>query len=55
MATAAATIGAHILQTAGEILDDGRALHDWWAGRLGELTYRPPATSPTGPSHLRIG
>ena len=55
VATAAATIGAHVLQAAGEILDDGRALHDRWAGRLGELTYRPPAPTPTGPAHLRIG
>jgi hypothetical protein len=55
VATAAATVGAHLLQTAGEILDDGRALHDRWAGKLGELTYRPPTTIPTGPSHLRIG
>jgi hypothetical protein len=52
---AAATLGAHLLQTAAEIVDDGRLLHDRWAGRLGELTYRPPAPAPASTSHLRLG
>jgi len=54
-ARAAATLGAHLLQTAAEIVDDGRLLHDRWAGRLGELTYRPPTAAPAGSSHLRLG
>jgi hypothetical protein len=53
---AAATIGAHVLATAAEVLDDGRVLHDRWAGRLSELTYRPPAPAPAGTSaQLRLG
>jgi hypothetical protein len=54
-ARAAATLGAHLLQTLAEILDDGRALHDRWAGRLGELTYQPPAPATTSTAHLRLG
>jgi len=55
-AVAAATIGAHLLATAAEILDDGRALHDRWTGRLVELSYRAPApATPTGAGQLRIG
>jgi hypothetical protein len=52
---AAATIGAHLLATAAEVLDDGRAVHDRWAGRLDELTYRPPAPAPAGSAHLELG
>ncbi len=54
-ARAAATIGGHLLQTVAEILDDGRTVHDRWAGRLGELTYRPPAAAPASTAHLRLG
>jgi uncharacterized protein YukE len=54
-AVAAATIGAHILATAAEILDDGRVLHDRWAGRLGELAYRPSAPVSTAATSLRLG
>jgi len=53
--TAAATIGAHLLATAVEVLDDGRALHERWVGRLDELSYRPPAPAPTTSGHLRLG
>ncbi|OLE26296.1 MAG: hypothetical protein AUG44_13420 [Actinobacteria bacterium 13_1_20CM_3_71_11] len=54
---AAATIGAHILAVAAEALDDGRALHDRWAGRLAELAYRPvdPAPAGTTSAQLRLG
>src|SRR5262249_55167890 len=53
---AAATIGAHVLVTAAEILGDGRALADRWSGRLGELTYRPAApVSATTSTHLQLG
>jgi len=56
-AVAAATIGAYILATAAEALDDGRALHERWAGRLAELAYRPVDPAPAGPtpSALRLG
>lgn len=52
---AAATVGARLLATAAEILDDGRAVHDRWSGRLDELTYRPPAPAPASTSHLQLG
>ncbi|OLB78529.1 MAG: hypothetical protein AUI14_12930 [Actinobacteria bacterium 13_2_20CM_2_71_6] len=52
---AAATIGAHLLETAADVLDDGQAVHDRWAGRLDELTYRPPAPAPASTSHLQLG
>jgi len=52
---AAATIGAYVLATTAEVLDDGQALADRWSGRLGELTYRPPVASGTGATHLQIG
>jgi hypothetical protein len=55
VARAAATVAAHVLTTAGEVLDDGRALHDRWAGRLGELSYRAPAPAPVSGAHLRLG
>jgi hypothetical protein len=55
-AVAAATIGAHILATAAEILDDGRALQDRWSGRLVELTYWPAGVAPARSStHLALG
>jgi len=54
-AVAAATIGAHVLETTAELLDDGQALHDRWSGRLAELTYRPSVPTVTSTSHLRIG
>lgn len=54
-AVAAATIGAHTLATAAELLDNGQALHDRWSGRLAELTYRPSVPTVTSTSHLRIG
>jgi hypothetical protein len=52
---AAATIGAHLLATAAEVLDDGRAVHERWSGRLDELSYRPPAPAPASSAHLRLG
>jgi uncharacterized protein YukE len=52
---AAATIGAHILATAAEVLDDGRALSERWSSRLGEVAYRPSAPTPAGGSSLRLG
>jgi hypothetical protein len=56
-AVAAATIGAYLLATTADVLDDGQALHDRWSGRLAELTYRPPAPAPApaGTASLRIG
>ncbi len=55
-AVAAATIGAHVLATAAEVLDDGRALVDRWTGRLGELTYRTAApASAASSSQLQLG
>jgi hypothetical protein len=55
IARAAATIGAHVLATAAEVLDDGRTVHESWSGRLGELSYRPPAPAPASSAHLRLG
>jgi hypothetical protein len=55
VARAAATVGAHILDTAGEVLDDGHALQQRWGGRLDEVSYRPPAPAPAHPGHLRLG
>jgi hypothetical protein len=52
---AAATIGAHLLATAAEVLDDGRALTDRWSGRLGELTYRPSSAISASSAHLQLG
>jgi len=52
---AAAAIGAHLLATVVEVLDDGRALHDRWAGRLDELSYRPPAPARSSSAHLQLG
>jgi hypothetical protein len=55
-AVAAATIGAHLLATGAEILDDGRALADRWTGRLGELIYRPDTSAAAATSaHLQLG
>jgi hypothetical protein len=53
-ALAAATVGARFLATALDVHDAGRAAAERWAGRLEEVSYRPPATdAPTGdPSHL---
>jgi hypothetical protein len=52
---AAATIGAHLLATAAEVLDDGRTVHDRWSGRLDELSYRPPVPAPASSAHLQLG
>ncbi len=52
---AAATIGAHLLGTAAEVLDDGQAVHDRWAGRLAELVYRPPSVAALSSAHLELG
>jgi uncharacterized protein YukE len=52
---AAAMIGAHILATAAEVLDDGRALSERWSSRLGEVAFRPSAPTPAGGSSLRLG
>jgi hypothetical protein len=55
-AVAAATIGAHILTTAAEVLDDGHALHDRWIGRLAELPYRASSPAPAGTgAQLHLG
>ncbi len=55
VAQAAATMGAHVLTTGGEVLDDGRALHDRWSPRLGELSYRPPVPAPASGADLQLG
>jgi hypothetical protein len=52
---AAATIGAHLISTAAELLDDGQALHDRWSARLAELTYRPAPPAPATTAHLQLG
>jgi hypothetical protein len=52
---AAATIGAHLLSAAAEVLDDGQAVHDRWAGRLTELVYRPPSATALSSAHLELG
>jgi hypothetical protein len=55
---AAATIGAHLLTTVAEIMDDGQRTLDDWAGRLADLPYptfpAPPAVIPAG-GRLEIG
>jgi uncharacterized protein YukE len=49
IATAAVTVGARFLATAVEVHDAGRAVAERWAGRLDEVSYRPPAAdAPTG-------
>jgi ABC-type transporter Mla subunit MlaD len=56
--TAAATIGAHLLATVAEIIDEGQRTLDDWAGRLSDLPYPtvpgPPAGIPAG-GRLEIG
>jgi hypothetical protein len=54
---AAATVGAHVLATVAEVVDDGRTIPERWAGRLDELNYRPPAPAPTATTaaDLRLG
>jgi hypothetical protein len=51
---AAATVGAHLLGAAAEVLDDGQAVHDRWAGRLAELVYRPPSAAALSSAHLEL-
>jgi hypothetical protein len=53
---AAADLGAHLLDGAAEILDDGQRTLDAWAGRLDDLLYpaSAPAAATTG-GHLEIG
>lgn len=53
-ALAAATVGARFLATAVDVHDAGRGVAERWAGRLDEVSYRPPATdAPIGdPSRL---
>jgi ABC-type transporter Mla subunit MlaD len=45
---AAATIGAHLLATVAEIIDDGQRTLDDWAGRLSDLPYPTVPASPAG-------
>ena len=55
-AVAAATLGAHVLAAAGEVLDDGQRTLDAWHGRLDEL--RQPVVDPSPASlggQLEIG
>jgi hypothetical protein len=40
---AAAEIGARVLAATVEVYDAGRVLDERWAGRLGDVHYRPPA------------
>lgn len=55
---AAAAIGAHLLATVAEIIDDGQRTLDDWADRLSDLPYptvpAPPARIPAG-GRLEIG
>jgi hypothetical protein len=55
---AAATIGAHLLATVAEIVDDGQRTLDDWVGRLSDLPYptiaAPPSGIPAG-GRLEIG
>ncbi len=46
VATAAVTVGARFLATAVEVHDAGRAVAERWAGRLDEVSYRPPTDQP---------
>jgi hypothetical protein len=43
---AAATIGALVLEAAGRQVDAGEAVAARWAGRLGELPFRPVGATP---------
>lgn len=49
-AVAAAVIGAVVLDAVAAALDNGTAVRERWAGRLGEFTFRPPVEArPAGP------
>jgi len=45
---AAAAIGAHLLATVAEIIDDGQRTLDDWADRLSDLPYPTVTASPAG-------
>ena len=44
---AAATLGAHVLAAAAEVVEDGQRVLDAWRDRLDELRYPVAAPSPT--------
>ncbi len=46
---AAATIGARVLESVAAAHQAGSELRQRWAGRLGELAYRPPTEAPAMP------
>jgi hypothetical protein len=48
-ATAAAAVGARVLDAAATAHDEGLEVHARWAGRLDELPYRPATTAAQRP------
>jgi hypothetical protein len=53
-AGAAATVAARILAVAAEAYSCGQAIAERWAGRLDELSYRPPAPAAPLAGEIRL-
>jgi hypothetical protein len=53
-ADAAATIAARILAVAAEAYSCGQAIAERWVGRLGEVSYRPPAPAAPLTGEIRL-
>lgn len=53
-ALAAAAIAARVLAAAAEAYADGDAVAQRWAGRLDEITYRPPVTATPSSGEIRL-
>jgi hypothetical protein len=53
-AEAAATIAARILAAAAGTYSCGQAITERWAGRLDEVSYRPPASTPPPAGETRV-
>ncbi|GAA1804272.1 hypothetical protein HC028_04230 [Planosporangium flavigriseum] len=53
-AEAAVAIATRILEAAAEAYDRGQEIADRWAGRLDEISYRPPASTAALPNEIRV-
>jgi hypothetical protein len=53
-AGAAATIAAHVLTVAAEAHSGGQAIAERWAGRLDEVSYRPPSPAVRSAGETRL-